>query len=99
MTSVEHFDITEKTHIEVAVSQIVRQRGSHFHRQTRDSPTLQGIIVAPRMCGVVKGDGLFLMTGKVRFGELKLGCAPYLHEWEKMVQAAELAGRMECSRD
>ena len=39
------------------------------------------------------------MTGKIRFGQLRLGCAPYLHEWEAIARAAELSGRMECSRD
>ena len=99
MESVNHFDDADKTHIEIAVSQIIRQRGTHFHRHRRDSSTLQGVIVVPRKCGVVKGNDLFLMTGKVRFGEMKLGCAPYLHEWETMARAAELAGRMECSWD
>ena len=99
MNSVEHLEEMDKTHIEVAVSQIIRQRGSHFHRHRRESSTLRGIIVTPKKCGVVKGDGLFLMTGKLRFGELKLGCAPYLNEWEAIARAAEQAGRMECTRD
>ena len=99
MNSVENLEDSDKTHIEVAVSQILRQRGSHFHRHRRDSSTLHGIIVVPKKCGVVKGDGLFLMTGKLRFGELKLGCAPYLQEWEALARAAEMDGRMQCSRD
>lgn len=99
MDSVENVEDSDKTHIEVAVSQIIRQRGSHFHRHRRDSSTLQGLIVTHKKCGVVRGDGLFLMTGKIRFGELKLGCAPYHHEWETLVRAAESDGRMECSRD
>lgn len=97
--AVENFEDSDKTHIQVAVAQIIRQRGSHFHRHKRDSPTLQGLIVTPRKCGVVKGDGLFLMTGKVRFGELKLGCAPFLSEWEALARAATSDGRMECTLD
>lgn len=99
MESVENLEDSDKTHIEVAVSQIIRQRGSHFHRHRRDSATLQGIIVTPRKCGIVRGDGLFLMTGKVRFGELRLGCAPYFQEWETLVRAAESDGRLKCARD
>ena len=99
MESVEHFEQSDKTKITVAVSQLIRQKGSHFVRARRDSPTLQGTISAPRKCGIVRGDGLFLMTGRVRLGELRFGCAPYFDEWESLVNRAEMDGRMECSRD
>ena len=99
MDDVQHHDESDKTKISVAVSQIIRQRGSHFTRLRRDVQTLQGTISAPRKCGIKKGDGLFLLTGRVRLGELTLGCAPYLSDWETIVNKAELEGRMECSRD
>lgn len=99
MNDVRHLDEIEKTQIVVDVSQIIRQTGSHFNRLRRDSPTLQGTIIAPRKCGIIKGDGLFLMTGRVRLGDLTMGCAPYLEEWDEMVSKAELEGRLECSRD
>lgn len=98
MESVVHMEEIEKTKIDVHVSQIIRQTGLHFTRPRRDA-ALQGTILAPRKCGVVKGNGLFLMTGRVRLGQLTMGCAPYLHEWESIVNRAELEGRMECSRD
>lgn len=99
MNSVHHNDELDKTRIDVSVAQMIRQKGSHFARTRRDSPTLDGHIFAPRKCGVVKGEGLFLMTGRVRLGELRIGCAPYLSEWESIVNRAELEGRMECTRD
>lgn len=98
MESVNHHDDIGKTKIEVEVAQIIRHTGSHFSRLRRDSP-LRGTILAPRKCGVTKGDGLFLMTGRVRLGELTMGCAPYLDEWESIVSRAELEGRMECTKD
>lgn len=97
MHDVHHFD--EKTHIDVAVSQIIRQTGSHFSRMRRDANDLQGTITAPRKCGVAKGNGVFLMTGRERLGELRMGCAPYLEEWEQIVSEAERTGRMQCTRD
>lgn len=97
MDDVLHVD--ETTHINVLVNQIVRQVGSHFERLHRQSPDLQGTITVPRKCGVVKGDGVFLMTGRVRLGQLRMACAPYLHEWESIVKKAETEGWMECARD
>ena len=97
MTEVQHMD--QKTHIGVSVSQIVRQIGSHFTRMRRDTTELQGTVTTHRKCGVVKGDGVFLLTGKERFGELRLGCAPYLEEWEAIVTAAQRDGRMHCTRE
>ncbi|KAL4240234.1 hypothetical protein ACF0H5_001028 [Mactra antiquata] len=99
MNDVQHKDEIEKTHIIVDVSQIIRQTGSHFNRLRRDSPYLQGTIVAPRKCGIAKGDGTFLMTGRVRLGDLTMGCAPYIDEWETIVTKAELEGRLQCTRD
>lgn len=98
MESVHHHDNIGKTKIDVEVAQIIRHTGPHFSRPRRDS-ALTGTILAPRKCGVTKGDGLFLMTGRVRLGELTMGCAPYLEEWEAIVNRAELEGRMECTRD
>ncbi|XP_045212344.2 meteorin-like protein [Mercenaria mercenaria] len=98
MESVHHHDDIDKTKIDVEVAQIIRHTGSHFSRPRRDL-ALQGTILAPRKCGVSKGDGLFLMTGRVRLGELTMGCAPYLDEWEAIVSRAEQEGRMECARD
>lgn len=99
MDNLQHEDHLGKTRINVAVSQIIRQSGSLFTRKRRDISTLQGVISAPRKCGIVKGDGLFLITGKIRLGELTLSCAPYLHDWENVVNKAELEGKMECTRD
>lgn len=99
MDNVQHHDRFGKTRIDVAVTQIIRQSGSHFSRKRRDLSTLHGVISAPRKCGIVKGDGLFLMTGKVRLGEVTLNCAPYLHDWETIVNKAEFEGKMECARD
>lgn len=98
MESVNHNDEIAKTKIDIEVAQIIRSSGDHFSRLKRDS-ALQGTITAPRKCGVSKGDGLFLMTGRVRLGELTMGCAPYLDEWETIVNKAQLEGRLECARD
>lgn len=98
MKSVQHMEMTDKSQIDVEVSQIIRQTGHHFTRPQRDA-ALKGIILAPKKCGVVRGDGLFLMTGRVRLGQLTMGCAPYLEDWEAIVSKAEREGRMECSRD
>ncbi|WAQ96185.1 METRL-like protein, partial [Mya arenaria] len=97
MNNVEHFD--QKTRIGVAVTQIVRQIGSHFTRMRRDTLELQGTVTTHRKCGVVKGDGMFLLTGRERLGELRLGCAPYLDEWESIVSAAERDGKLQCIRE
>lgn len=98
MESVNHYDAVAKTEIGVEVAQIIRNIGSHFSRPRRNS-SLQGTIVAPRKCGVAKGDGLFLMTGRVRLGELTMGCSPYLDEWETIVNKAQQEGRLECAID
>ena len=91
--------VHDKTHISVFANQIIREVGSHFARKHRQSAELQGTIAVPRKCGVVKGDGVFLMTGRLRLGELWMNCAPYLHEFESMVNQAEREGWMECARD
>lgn len=95
----EVFHMEETTHISVAVSQIIREIGSHFSRPHRQSNELQGIITMSRKCDTVKGEGMFLMTGRERLGELRMKCAPHFHEWESIVDQAEREGWMECTRD
>ncbi|KAL5018394.1 hypothetical protein ScPMuIL_004116 [Solemya velum] len=101
MTDVTHNLESGKSEINVAVSQIIRQRHGeqHFKRLKREASTLQGVITAPSKCGIVRGPGTFLFTGRFRFGKPKLGCAPYLQDWHKILKKAKHSGTIECSDD
>ncbi|KAL3876682.1 hypothetical protein ACJMK2_034486 [Sinanodonta woodiana] len=83
--------------IHADISQIVRQKGSLFNRADRKSKNLQGIISVPAHCGVVYGSGTFLFTGRIKLGQMRLGCAPYFEKWLEIVEKAEAEGRLMCS--
>ncbi|KAK3601865.1 hypothetical protein CHS0354_041790 [Potamilus streckersoni] len=83
--------------IHAEISQIVRQKGSLFNRTDRKSKTLQGTISVPAQCGVMFGSGSFLFTGRVKLGQMRLGCAPYIEKWQEIVEKAEAEGRLMCS--
>lgn len=98
MADVTHDESRDVTEIKVHVSQIIQQRGEHFMRMRRDSPVLEGTLLAPRKCGIRYGEGDFLFTGRVRLGHPTLHCAPFLDDWREILRRAEEEGDLECSR-
>ncbi|XP_005102396.2 meteorin-like protein [Aplysia californica] len=90
MADVHHNEVSDKTDVTLNVRQIILQREQNFFRRVRRSdPHLTGHVTVPRKCGIRKGDGEFLMTGRARLGQLALKCAPYLQEWRQIQHEVE----------
>ncbi|KAK6170406.1 hypothetical protein SNE40_018810 [Patella caerulea] len=105
----------DRTRIGVEVDQLIRQSTEQFTRIKRTPATqvdnhiihpgyrsdslLYGQIFAPEKCGIQRGEGTLLFTGRVRLGEPKLRCAPFYEDWRKILETATRDGTMECSFD
>ena len=89
-------DEDDKTEVEFYVTHVVRMLGTLHFKPNSDIQQRYGKIVVPKICQVRNGRGSFLITGKVRFGELTKTCSPYLSDWENISNIALRDGRMEC---
>ncbi|XP_064171754.1 meteorin-like [Anguilla rostrata] len=80
--------------IRVAASRVFRQKRVLFSGAGRLAKA--GEVRTPLSCGVRPGPGSFLFTGRVRFGEAWLGCAPRYRDFRRAYDLAEGAGRIPC---
>lgn len=98
---VEHRDHHEETSIEVAAHRVVQQSKKDLFTIKHHSSghTLHGTIIAPKKCGVQQGPGMFMLMGSVKLGRMRLKCAPFLEDWERVRRAAEEDDTLECSFD
>ncbi|XP_038613198.1 meteorin-like protein [Tachyglossus aculeatus] len=81
--------------IYVHVSKLYRQKSKIF-QPLPGGGGWQGPIKTPLECGVKPGDGDFLFTGRSRFGEPRLGCAPRFKDFQRMYRDAEGKGLNPC---
>lgn len=94
---------TEQLSVTVAISRLYRQKTQVFVSGGVRVRRWTGRVRMPRQCGVRpgpgKGDGDFLFTGSVRFGEAWMGCAPRYKDFLRLYQEAEQSGTNPCHVD
>lgn len=81
--------------ISININRIYRQKTRIFH-SAEESGRWQGQIKTLLQCGVKPGDGDFLFTGSMHFGEARLGCAPRYKDFQRMYKEAKDKGLNPC---
>uniref|UniRef100_A0A8C3JZM5 Meteorin-like protein n=1 Tax=Calidris pygmaea TaxID=425635 RepID=A0A8C3JZM5_9CHAR len=85
----------QETVIHVGVNKLYRQKSKVF-QLTGESGNWRGQIKTLLECGVKPGDGDFLFTGRMHFGEARLGCAPRFKDFQRMYKEAKDKGLNPC---
>ncbi|XP_066560235.1 meteorin-like protein [Amia ocellicauda] len=85
--------------ISVSLSRLIRQKSRVFVPAGGRAPHWRGQMRTPLECGVKPGDGDFLFTGAVRFGEAWLGCAPRFKDFLRLYGEALDRGTNPCHID
>ncbi|XP_072497000.1 meteorin-like protein isoform X3 [Notamacropus eugenii] len=81
--------------IDIRVSKLYRQKNKVF-QLVESSENWQGQIKTLLECGVKPGNGDFLFTGRMHFGEARLSCAPRFKDFLRMYKDAENKGLNPC---
>ncbi|KAM3846396.1 meteorin-like protein [Vipera latastei] len=81
--------------ISININRIYRQKTRVF-LSAEESGRWQGQIKTLLQCGVKPGDGDFLFTGSMHFGEARLGCAPRYKDFQRMYKEAKDKGLNPC---
>ncbi|XP_014809632.1 PREDICTED: meteorin-like protein [Calidris pugnax] len=81
--------------IHVGVNKLYRQKSKVF-QLTGENGNWRGQIKTLLECGVKPGDGDFLFTGRMHFGEARLGCAPRFKDFQRMYKEAKDKGLNPC---
>ncbi|KAG6932036.1 meteorin like, glial cell differentiation regulator, partial [Chelydra serpentina] len=81
--------------IDISANKLYRQKSKVF-QPTEENGSWQGQIKTPLECGVRPGDGDFLFTGRMQFGEARLGCAPRFKDFQRMYKEAKDKGLNPC---
>ncbi|XP_026181627.1 meteorin-like protein [Mastacembelus armatus] len=89
----------ERTSVTVEISHLYRQKTQVFISGGVRARSWSGHIKMPLQCGVRSGEGEFLFTGTVRFGEAWMGCAPRYKEFLRLYQDAQKQGTNPCHVD
>ncbi|XP_061175455.1 meteorin-like protein [Saccostrea echinata] len=96
MGQVRQREEDDKSEVQFHVTRVVRKLSTLYFKPNADIQQQYGKIVVHKKCQVRNGRGTFLITGKVRFGELAKTCSPYLSDWENIANTAIREGTMEC---
>ncbi|KAL2101638.1 hypothetical protein ACEWY4_003399 [Coilia grayii] len=89
----------ERSSVTVSLSRLHRQKTRVFVSGGGRARRWMGRVKMPRQCGVKPGEGDFLFTGAVRFGEAWLGCAPRYKDFLRAYKEAEIRGTNPCHVD
>lgn len=89
----------EHSSITVEISRLYRQKTQIFASGGVRVRKWTGHIKMPLQCGVKSGEGDFLFTGTVRFGEAWMGCAPRYKDFLRLYHAAQQRGANPCHVD
>ncbi|KAM8946430.1 meteorin-like protein [Pelodytes ibericus] len=81
--------------IEISVDKLYKQKNKIF-LPNKESGGWEGLIWTPLECGVKAGSGDFLFTGRMHFGEPRLGCAPRYRDFQRIYQEAKNKGLNPC---
>uniref|UniRef100_A0A3B5Q0G5 Meteorin-like protein n=1 Tax=Xiphophorus maculatus TaxID=8083 RepID=A0A3B5Q0G5_XIPMA len=82
--------------VSVEISRLYRQKTHVFVSGGLRVRSWTGNIKMPLQCGVKSGEGEFLFTGTVRFGEAWMGCAPRYKDFLRLYHEAQLQGTNPC---
>ncbi|XP_024919977.1 meteorin-like protein isoform X2 [Cynoglossus semilaevis] len=89
----------EHSSITVEMSRLYRQKTQVFVSGGVRGRRWTGRIKMSVHCGVRSGEGEFLFTGTVRFGEAWMGCAPRYKDFLRLYQEAQQQGTNPCHVD
>lgn len=89
----------EQSSVTVSISRLYRQKTQVFVSGGARARRWTGRVNMPLQCGVRPGEGDFLFTGTVRFGEAWMGCAPRYKDFVRLYQEAERQGTNPCQVD
>lgn len=89
----------EHSSISVLLSRLYRQKTQIFTGGGVRARSWTGSIKMPPQCRVRSGQGDFLFTGMVRFGEAWMGCAPRYKDFLRVYHEAQLQGTNPCQVD
>ncbi|TNM96803.1 hypothetical protein fugu_014959 [Takifugu bimaculatus] len=89
----------EHSSISVVLSRLYRQKTQIFTGGGVRVRSWTGSIKMPPQCRVRSGEGEFLFTGMVRFGEAWMGCAPRYKDFLRVYNEAQLQGTNPCHVD
>ncbi|XP_077109712.1 meteorin-like protein [Ranitomeya variabilis] len=81
--------------INISVDKLYRQKTKIF-QPSSEGHGWEGHIKTPLECGVKAGSGDFLFTGRMHFGEPRLGCAPRYRDFQRIYQEAKNKGLNPC---
>ncbi|XP_069785642.1 meteorin-like protein [Narcine bancroftii] len=93
--SVTHDQQQEESRIDIFADKIYRQKNQIFQPIGKSAKWL-GHIKTMLHCGVKEGEGDFLFTGSVHFGEVQLGCAPRYKDFRRIYKEARDKGEIPC---
>ncbi|XP_051557807.1 meteorin-like protein [Myxocyprinus asiaticus] len=99
--SVEEEHDEDRASAVVSLSHVYRQKSHLFVSGGggRGRGRWTGRVKIPQQCGPQAGQGEFLFTGAVRFGEAWLECAPHYNDFIKLYQSALDSGTNPCHID
>ncbi|XP_051560812.1 meteorin-like protein [Myxocyprinus asiaticus] len=97
--SVEQEADEDRASVVVSLSHVYRQKSRVFVSGGGGRGRWTGRVKTPQHCGPRAGQGEFLFTGAVRFGEAWLGCAPHYKDFIKLYQSALDSGTNPCHID
>lgn len=89
----------ERRSVTVEISRLYRQKTRIFVSGGVRARSWTGQIQIPLQCGAKSGDGDFLFTGAVRFGEAWMGCAPRYKDFLRVYKEAERRDSNPCHVD
>lgn len=89
----------EQSSVTVDISRLYRQKTRVFVSGGVRARRWTGQVKMPLQCGVKSGEGEFLFTGTVRFGEAWMGCAPRYKDFLRLYLEAQRQGTNPCHVD
>ncbi|XP_075889200.1 meteorin-like protein [Nelusetta ayraudi] len=89
----------ERTSVAVDISRLYRQKTQVFAPGGVRVRRWTGSINMPLQCAAKAGEGDFLFTGLVRFGEAWMGCAPRYKDFLRLYEEARQQGSNPCQVD
>ncbi|XP_047212061.1 meteorin-like protein [Girardinichthys multiradiatus] len=89
----------ESSSVSVEISRLYRQKTHVFVSGGVRVRSWTGNIKMPLQCRVKSGEGEFLFTGTVRFGEAWMGCAPRYKDFLRLYHEAQVQGINPCHVD
>ncbi|OCT63082.1 hypothetical protein XELAEV_18044177mg [Xenopus laevis] len=94
ISAVTNDEELQESLINVTVDKLYRQKSKIF--LPRDNGGWEGMIQTPLECGVKTGMGSFLFTGRMHFGEPRLGCTPRYKDFKRIYLEAKKQGLNPC---